>query len=53
MTDDSILRAAALESKAWPYEEARKLVTFSIAPVTQETCKNAPIRARATDHDRR
>jgi lysyl-tRNA synthetase class 1 len=26
MTDDAILRAAALESKAWPYEEARKLV---------------------------
>ncbi|MDG2533663.1 lysine--tRNA ligase [Sphingomonas sp. HITSZ_GF] len=26
MTDDTILRAAALESKAWPYEEARKLV---------------------------
>jgi hypothetical protein len=26
MTDDATLRAAALESKAWPYEEARKLV---------------------------
>jgi lysyl-tRNA synthetase class 1 len=26
MTDTQALRAAALESKAWPYEEARKLV---------------------------
>ena len=26
MTDDQSLRAAALESKAWPYEEARKLL---------------------------
>jgi lysyl-tRNA synthetase class 1 len=26
MTDKSTLRAAALESKAWPYEEARKLL---------------------------
>src|SRR6187551_1426689 len=26
MTDASALRTAALESKAWPYEEARKLL---------------------------
>ena len=26
MTDTNALRAAALDSKAWPYEEARKLV---------------------------
>ena len=26
MTDDATLRTAALESKAWPYEEARKLL---------------------------
>ena len=26
MTSSALLRAAALDSKAWPFEEARKLV---------------------------